>query len=129
MRFGGRATLLPDRQNGKNIQDDTGVSARRDGEVGGLVCRRMAVALAVRATAAAGLGASPQCLIDDGLDRARATAALGAASEASIDLLGVAGKMLRAFDGTADIMVAKHVAGTNDHRKTAGPSLLCSLSI
>lgn len=77
----------------------------------------MIMALAVRATAAAGLCAGPQRLIDDGLDRARATAALGAASEASIDLLGVAGKMLRAFDGTADIVVAKHVARTDDHLK------------
>jgi hypothetical protein len=117
MRIGEGATLLPDRQKGKKIQDDTEGLARRDGEIDRIVRRRMAVALAVRATAATGLGASPQRLIDDGLDRARATAALGAASEASIDLLGVAGKMLRAFDGTADIMVAKHVAGTDDHLK------------
>lgn len=106
---------MPDQQKGKNIHDNTGRLTRRDGEIDWLMRRRMAVALTVRATAAAGLGASPQRLIDNGLDRARATAALGAASEASIDLFGVAGKMLRAFDGTADIMVAKHVAGTDDH--------------
>ena|ERR1700759_5349936 len=78
------------------------------------------VALAMRAGGAAGLGAGAQGLVDDGLDRARATAALGAASEASIELLGVAGEMLRGLDGTADIMVAKHVARTDDHLKTTG---------
>ena len=107
---------MPDRQNGKNIQDDTGVLARRDGEIDRLVRRRMAMALAVRTTAAAGLGAGPQRLIDDGLDRARTTAALGAASETSVDLLGVAVELLRTLDGTADVVVAKHVTGTDDHK-------------
>jgi hypothetical protein len=73
------------------------------------------MALAVRTTGAAGLGAGAQRLIDDGLDRARATAALGAASEASVNLLGIAGKVLRTLDGTADVLVAKHVTGTDDH--------------
>ena len=95
---------------------------RRGGEIGGLkmsglVVRRMAVALAVRAAATAGLGAGPQRLVDDGLDRARAAAALGAASETAVELLGIAGKVLRTLDGTADIMVAKHVARTDDHLK------------
>jgi hypothetical protein len=71
--------------------------------------------MAVRTTGAAGLGAGAQRLVDDGLDGARATAALGAASETTVNLLGVAGKMLRAFDGTADIVVAKHVTGTDNH--------------
>ena len=52
-------------------------------------------ALAVRAAGAAGLGTSPQRLVDDGLDGARASAAFGAAAEAAVDLLGVAGKVLR----------------------------------
>ena len=108
---------MPDGQKGRNIQEDTEGLAGRDGEIDRLVRRLMAMAFAVRATAATGLGAGSQRLIDDGLDRARATAALGAASEASIDLLGVAGKMLRAFDGTANIVVAKHVARTDDHLK------------
>jgi hypothetical protein len=30
-------------------------------------------------------------------------------------LLGIAGKVLRTLDGTADVAVAKHVAGTDDH--------------
>jgi len=73
------------------------------------------MAMAVRATGTAGLGAGAQRLIDDGLDGARATATLGAATEAPIELLGIAGKVLRTLDDTADVMVAKHVAGTDDH--------------
>ena len=71
--------------------------------------------LAVRTAGAAGLGASAERLIDDGLDGARATAALGAATEATVNLLGVAGKVLRTFDGSTDVAVAKHVAGTDNH--------------
>ena len=75
----------------------------------------VAVVLAVRTAGAAGLGAGAQRLVDDGLDGARATAALGAAAETTVNLLGVTGKMLRTLDGTADIVVAKHVTGTDDH--------------
>ena len=71
--------------------------------------------MAMRTTGAAGLGAGTQRFVDDGLDGARATAALRAAAEAAIELLGVAGKVLRTLDGTADIVVAKDVAGTDDH--------------
>ncbi len=71
--------------------------------------------MAVRTAGAAGLGASSQRLVDNGLDGARAAAALGTATEAAIDLLGIAGKVLRTVDGTTDIAVAKHVAGTDDH--------------
>ena len=55
----------------------------------------MRIRLAVRAAGATGFGASPESLIDDGLDGARAPAAFGAAAEAAVDLLGVAGKVLR----------------------------------
>ena len=51
--------------------------------------------LAVRAAGAASLGASAQSLVNDGLDGARASAAFGAATEATIDLLGTTGKVLR----------------------------------
>ena len=73
------------------------------------------MAVAVRTTGAAGLGTGAQRFIDDGLDGARATAALGAASETTVNLLVVARKMLRTLDGTAHIIVAKHVTGTDDH--------------
>ena len=76
---------------------------------------RLHTGLAVRASGAAGLGAGAQGLVDDGLDGARASAAFGTATEATIDLLGIAGKVLRSVDRTADILVADDVTGTNDH--------------
>ena len=69
----------------------------------------------VRTAGAASLGAGAERLVDDGLDGARAAAALGAATEAAVELLGIAGKVLRTLDDTADIVVAKHVAGTDNH--------------
>jgi hypothetical protein len=71
--------------------------------------------MAVRTAGTASLGAGAQRLVDDGLDGARAASAFGAAAETAVNLLGVAGKMLRALDSTADIVVAKHVAGTDNH--------------
>ena len=71
--------------------------------------------LAVRAAGTAGLGASPEGLVDDGLDGARASAAFGATTETAVDLLGATGKIIRSADGVADIVVAEDVAGTNNH--------------
>ena len=76
---------------------------------------RLGVGLAVRASGAAGLGAGAQGLVDDGLDGARASAAFGAAAEAAIDLLCIAGKVFRRLDGAADIVVADDVTGTDNH--------------
>ena|ERR1700761_5935837 len=47
----------------------------------------------VRTAGTAGLGASSKCLIDNGLDGARATAAFGATAEAAIDLLSASGEV------------------------------------
>jgi hypothetical protein len=71
--------------------------------------------LAVLASRAAGLGASTERLVNDGLDGTRASAAFGAATEAAIDLLGIARELLSGTDGVADIVVAEDVAGTNNH--------------
>ena len=70
---------------------------------------------AVRATGTALLGAGAEGFVDDGLDGARAAAAFGAAAEAAVDLLGVPGKLFRAIDRVADIVVGQDVTGTNDH--------------
>jgi hypothetical protein len=70
---------------------------------------------AVRTSRAAGLGAGAKGLIDDGLDGARASAALRAATEAAVDLLGVAREVFRGVDGAADIVVGDDVTGTNNH--------------
>ena len=59
--------------------------------------------------------AGAERLVDDRLDRARATAACGAAAKATINLLGVARKFIRGADGVANILVADDVAGTDDH--------------
>ena len=88
-------------------------SGGRERELG--VGVRLSAGLAVRASGAAGLGAGAQGLVDDGLDGARAPAAFGAADEATIDLLGIAGKVRRRGNGAADILVADDVTGTNDH--------------
>ena len=71
--------------------------------------------MAVRTAGATCLGAGAERIVDDGLDGARATAALCAATEAAVELLGVARKILRTLDGTADVVVAQHVTGTDDH--------------
>jgi hypothetical protein len=69
----------------------------------------------VRASSTAGLGTSPERLIDDGLDGARAAATLGAAAETIIDLFGTTRQIVRIGDRVADIMVAEDVTGTNNH--------------
>src|ERR1700730_5670780 len=71
--------------------------------------------LTVRATRTAGLGASTERLVDNGLDGARASATLGAAPETTINLLGIARKLLSGTDGAADIVVAEDIAGTDNH--------------
>ena len=75
---------------------------------------------AMRAPGTAGLGTSPQSLVDNGLEGARASAAFGATTETAIDLLGATREIVRGADGVADIVVAEDVAGTNDH-KNGGP--------
>ena len=79
------------------------------------VDRRVRMQATVRASGTTGLGASTQRVIDDGLDGARAATAFGAAAEAAIDLLGITRKVFRGIYSTADIVVAKDVAGTNNH--------------
>ena len=76
---------------------------------------RVGIGGAVRATGAAGLGAGAERLVDDALDGARAAAALRAAAETAIDLLGIPGEVFRTIDRTADIVVGQDVAGTNNH--------------
>ena len=77
--------------------------------------QRVSVSLAVRASRTAGLGASAQSFLDDGLDGARAATAFGTAAEATVNLLGIPGEVFRAIDRIADIMVGQDVAGTNNH--------------
>ena len=71
--------------------------------------------LAVRTSGLAGLGAGAERLFDDALDGACTAAAFDTAAEAAIDLPGIARKILRRAHGTADIVVAEDVAGTDYH--------------
>ena len=87
-------------------------SAGREREIaGGLV-----IGMAVRTAGAAGLGTGAERLVDDGLDGARASAAFGAAAEATIDLLRITRQFAGGDHSIADIVVADDVTGTNNHR-------------
>ena len=60
-------------------------------------------------------------LIHDAADGAGASAALRAAAEATIDLTGGA-RRLRAADRRTDVAVTEHVAGADDHGRSASPA-------
>lgn len=94
---------------GSNLE----VSGGRERELG--MDMRLGVRLAVRASRLAGLGAGSESIFNDGLDRAGAATTFDAATEAAVDLPGIAGKVLRGMDGAADIVVADDVAGTDNH--------------
>jgi hypothetical protein len=82
----------------------------------------MRLGAGVRAAGAAGLGAGAERLVDDGLDGARAAAAFRAATEAAIDLLGIAGKVFGGAHSAADVVVGDQVAGTDDHENAGASS-------
>src|SRR3954452_21360873 len=71
----------------------------------------------VRAFGRTRIGAGAESLIDNGLDGARASATLGTAAETSINLLGIARKVLGGVDCVTNVVVAEHVTGTNNHEK------------
>src|SRR6476469_1349580 len=96
------------RTNGPDLSQVSGRCFRRKPAIG----VPMRGALAVRTSGTAGLDAGAEGF---GLDGARASAAFGAAAKAAIDLLGVARKRLSGIDGIADIVVAEHVAGADNH--------------
>ncbi|MGY4231348.1 hypothetical protein ACVIIW_000295 [Bradyrhizobium sp. USDA 4449] len=92
------------------------LSAGRESELDGT--GRLVVGghgVAVRATGTARSGAGAERFVDDRLDGAGAPAALGAAAETSIDLLGMTHSIIGLGDGGADVVIAQHVTGTNDH--------------
>src|SRR5262249_9254111 len=68
----------------------------------------------------------PGGLIDNAADRARATAALGAAAEAAIDLARGA-RCLAAIERRADVLIAQHVARTDDHGDQGSWAVVSSL--
>ena len=75
----------------------------------------MSMGVAVRAAGLAGKRAGAERLVDDALDGARTTATFSAATKAAIDLLGVTRKVVSGIHGVTDVVVAQHIAGTDDH--------------
>jgi hypothetical protein len=92
-------------------------SASREREGRGNFLRGLIVGgvTAVRAAGAAFLGAGAKGFVDDGLDRACAAAALGAAAKATVNLLGIPRQVRSCTHSTTDIVVAQDVAGTDNH--------------
>ncbi|KWV59742.1 hypothetical protein AS156_30415 [Bradyrhizobium macuxiense] len=99
-------------------------STGREGEFGRLGVFVGRMGMVVRTASTAGLGAGAQGLVDDGLDRAGATAAFGAAAETAIHLLGISCQGPAGTHGTTDIVVAEDVTGTDNHQRKAGPSVM-----
>ncbi|MEH2500099.1 hypothetical protein V1294_006578 [Bradyrhizobium sp. AZCC 1678] len=97
--------------------DSEGFSAGREREGRGSILRGLVIGrvAAVRATGAAFLGAGAEGFVDDGLDRARAPAAFGAAAEATVNLFRIARQVRGCTYGITDIVVAQNIAGTDDH--------------
>ncbi len=81
--------------------------------------------LAVLAACLAGTCAGAQRVVDDGLDRTGTPAALRAAPETAVELLGVAWQFLRRFHRLADVVVAEDVAGADNHEPSSLPR--CSI--
>lgn len=81
--------------------------------------------LAVLAAGLAGTRARAQRLVDDGLDRAGTPAALRAAAETAVELLGTAWQFLRRFHRLTDVAIAEDVAGADNHEPANLPR--CSM--
>ena len=116
-QFGAESNLAAEkrweRANPANLTESSAGRERERGNFLGrlIICR----VTAVRAARAALLGAGAKRFIDDGLDGARASAALGAAAKATINLFRISRQIRSRTHGIADIVVAQDVAGTDDH--------------
>jgi hypothetical protein len=111
----GRAKIRTFRKRKSGDSKEFSAGRQREGRgsiLRGLVIGRME---AVRAAGAAFLGAGAEGFIDDGLDRARAPAAFGAAAEATVNLFRISRQVRGCTYGITDIVVAQNVAGTDDH--------------
>jgi len=71
--------------------------------------------MAVRATRMASPGTGAERFVDNALDGTGAAAAFGATTEAAIKLLGASRKVVCRIHSVADVVIAKDVAGTDDH--------------
>ena len=101
------------RQGRKAFKSKKGISGSREGELGFdlIIGRRVAV----RAAGLAGQRTSAERLFDDALDGTRTAAAFGTATKAAVKLLGATRKVVCGFHGVADVVIAQHIAGTDNH--------------
>src|SRR5204862_6869722 len=119
--FEGNRKPFPQKNGGNpGISENPANSGFSGGRERELVGRLISRVLAVRAARTARLGAGAERFVDNGLDGTRAAAAFGAAAEAPVDLLCIARQIRRrqvrsCANGTADIMVAEDVTGTDNH--------------
>lgn len=70
----------------------------------------------MRAACAAGFGTGLEGFVHDFADGAGTAATLGATTEAPVNLPCRPGRLLCVGDDTANIVVAQHIAGTDDHQ-------------
>jgi hypothetical protein len=94
-------------------RNSTRNSGSREGEFSSSV--GLGRCMAVRAADLAGMGTGAERLVDNALDGARTTAAFGTATKAAIKLLGATWKVVCGIHGVADVVVAQHIAGTDNH--------------
>lgn len=71
--------------------------------------------MAMRAARLASVNAGAKRLIDDTLDGAGAAAAFGTATKAAIKLLGVTREVVCGIHGVAYVVIAQHIARTDNH--------------
>jgi hypothetical protein len=91
------------------------ISGSRESEIGSDGSFGSGVVVAVRATGVASPGTGAKRLVDNALDRTRATTAFGAATKAAIELLGAPRKVFGGRHGIAHVVITQHVAGTDNH--------------
>ena len=96
-------------------RNSTGNSGSREGVFGSGRGLGHRMAMAVGAAGLAGTGAGAERLVDDALDGTCAAAAFGTATKAAIQLLGATQKVVCGIHGVADVVVAQHIAGTDNH--------------
>jgi hypothetical protein len=75
----------------------------------------------MRTPRAARFGARAKRFVNNALDGTCASPAFGAATEAAVKLLGISRQVRSRAHGIADVVIAKDVAGTDNHTKTESP--------
>lgn len=123
---GHSVALWESRYGGQSRAQDPAISGSNLGrlQLGACNQRRCSVLMTVGASIAARFGACAEGFVHDLFDRPGAAAALGAATQAAVNLPGGTRKIGRGGHGVADVMVAQDIARTDNHEGKQ----LCSLN-